>query len=131
VDTIKDGNSRPVIPIQYFEVCLIDGITLEEICKKYHHLNVPRFRVFKFIHHLREAHKIDVRDYFERYIKDYEWPLCPISGQKLDIYKRGCSQGLTLKTYAVRPTKETSAKVRAYCDKFSKERKGAGKPNVW
>lgn len=127
----KDNKLRKIISIDNFQTCLIDGLSLEEVCKKYTRRDLNKkvtYRLDKFNYHLEKAHNTNIVDYYEEYIG--KWPTCEASGEKLNY--QCTAKGLRFSLYkgGVKGVKlkEISPDFEKFCNKMSKDRKGEGNP---
>src|SRR5437879_2578682 len=126
---IKTPDSRNLIPTIYFDVCLLDGKTRQEISKLYQRKDVNThkscFFLEKFEHHIKVNFSISMREYCKRYL-DVPWPVCPINGEEVGFKING--KGLNLSTFVATVTKEFSPSFAASCERMSMERMGEGNP---
>lgn len=129
---IEKLDSKDIIRIQHFNVCKVDGITMDEIRKLYTCRDIGKkcavYKIDKFIHHLKYKHNLNLIDYCEKFL-GCEWKKCPITGLKVN-YRRRNKDYIELNKYhdSAILTKENSQLVRDYCDKFSRERRGKNNP---
>jgi hypothetical protein len=126
---IELPDSYKLIPLSIFDVCLVDGLTLKQICKLYTVNDLKRkscYQLDKFIHHIWTKYDLEIRDYIQIYLK-YEWPKCSVVGGRL-----GCRvDGKGLRISSINPggmNRENSPAFAASCERASKERMGEGNP---
>ena len=129
---IKSPDSKILIPISMFGVCLIDNLSLDAICKLYTRQDLQKktgiFKLDKFVFHLKQKHGVSLQDYCLKYLQ-YEWPKCPVRGTILG-YKRGAA-GILINRFARGAmSKEFCPAFAAACQKFSEERQGDKNP-MW
>jgi hypothetical protein len=126
---IKKTDKGKVIDKSMFESCLIDGLSLKEICKKYTRNDLNKkvtYALDKFIFHLKKVHSISVKDYCIKYLH-YDWPKCPIKMDDVGYVVAG--YGLCLSRYnqgAVSP--DFMPGLKASYERMAIERKGSGNP---
>lgn len=130
MDIIILPDSKKLIPNHTFNTCLVDNLSLEEICKLYTFKDLGKngccYRIDKFIYHLKTKHNISVQEYFIKY-HDFDWPKCPIKGNLVGFKIWG--KGMVLSRFNKGGvSKEHCPAFAKACEKFAEERKGAGNP---
>ncbi len=120
--------SAHFIPLTTFNVCLLDNLTLTEICKRYTRAEcgaLVAYRLTKLIHHLKVVHDMTLIDYCRRF-GVLEWPKCPIRGT--DVGYKIDGKGVHLSTYAKGAVDTNSPANQAQYARMRETRKGAGNP---
>ncbi|RTK98202.1 MAG: hypothetical protein EKK57_12285 [Proteobacteria bacterium] len=124
--TINIPASTHFIPIDKFDICLIDNKLKVEIIKTYPTRADGAYYLDKFSNYLRDNHSISLRDYCIEYLK-FEWPKCPVK-KELTGYKI-CGAGLRISQFNRGGiTKETCPNFNKSCELASKNRMGSGNP---
>jgi len=126
---IENADLVRIIPIEYFNVCLLDNKTREEISKMFTKTEVTKHKscyyLDKFNHYLKTIHNLDMKEYCKKYLEN-EWPRCPINNEEVGFKLNG--KGIMLSRFVSTVTKEYSPKFKEACERFSIERKGDGNP---
>jgi very-short-patch-repair endonuclease len=132
MDDTNPPTSYTYIPTDTFAICLIDGLSLKEICKLYSRSDIRpnsknpiAYRLDKFAHHLKVVHNITLIEYCQRY-NICEWPKCPIRGTLVGYRIEG--KGIRLSRYAQGAIDTTLPANQAFYKRMSEERKGEGNP---
>ena len=125
---IKTEDLKSLIPICYFETCLIDKATRKQITEMYPTREDGAYYLDKFSNHLKDNYGISLKSY----IKDYgkvKYPKCPLSGEEVGFKISG--KGVELSEYKRHAKGRTRENCKAFdeaCKRFSEERKGEGNP---
>lgn len=126
----KGADSKKLIPTHIFAFCLLDGLSKEEINKKYTRNDLKRkscYTLDKFNYHLKIVHSTDIKRYCIEILK-LDWPKCPKTNEYVGFKIDG--RGINLSTYfgTGHTTMENSPKFAAFCEKMKTDRLGAGNP---
>lgn len=122
-----DSTQDRLIPIEAFDVCLIDGKTRKEVTDLYPSRADGAYYLDKLNRYLKERHGIDIKQYVIQY-GGIVWPLCPGTGREVG-YKAASGLGLIIRRFAPGGIKrDTCPAFNAGCDKLSKERMGENNP---
>lgn len=126
---IKLTDLERLIPIEYFDICKIDGETRARIAKMYNRKQVTSHKscyyLEKFAYHIKLVGQIDLQEYCKKYL-NIDWPKCPINGKEVGY--RVCGLGIKISKFNGSVTREFSKKFNDACDRFSEERRGSGNP---
>lgn len=126
---VETGNLRypRVIPIEQFEICLVDGVAKKDIIKLYPTRSGGAYYLDKFANYLRDKHNLSIKEYCIKY-GGIDWPRCPGTGKEV-AYKTSSGLGLVLNQFrrgGVR--KDTCKKFEDGCKVLSEQRKGDKNP---
>lgn len=117
------------IPSDAFNICKIDGLTRQEIRKKYTRSQVTLrkscYYLDKFAFHIKSLEGIGIKEYCIKYL-NIAWPVCPINGK--DVGFKIMGRGLKISKFNATVTREYSRKFDDACNKMSRERTGDGNP---
>lgn len=123
---IKSDISTHFIPINMFEVCLIDKCEKRNIINMYPTRKDGAYYLNKFSNYLKDNYKIEFKEYCKEYL-NFNWPKCPVSGVETGFKLDG--KGVKISKFAQgKISKEHCPNFAQACDKFSQERKGKGNP---
>jgi very-short-patch-repair endonuclease len=126
MSVIQTINSKKIIPVDIFKICLIDLKSIKEICKIYPKRKDGAYLLNKFNSYLRDKHKISIKEYVKNYLHE-KWPLCPISNEEVGYQIRGI--GLIFSIFKQgKISKEHSLAFKKGCEKLSKDRTGNKNP---
>ena len=129
MNIIKKKGLGYLIPIDRFNICLLDNKTRKWILEEYKKEDVTTHKscyyLQKFEHHLKIFFNISLKEYCIKYL-NIEWPKCPLNGKEVGYKISG--EGINVSEYNTSVTKEHSEKFRKSCERMSKERIGAGNP---
>lgn len=124
----KQASLISLIPLDTFNVCLVDNLTLNDICTRYTRKAcgaTVAYRLTKFVHHLKTIHNMSLMDYCRRFL-NIEWPKCPIKGTDVGYAIDG--KGIHLSTYARGSVDTKSAANQAQYARMREVRRGKGNP---
>ncbi len=128
----KPTPSDTLIPTATFGVCLLDQLTLDQICALYTRADVfpgrkspVAYRLSKLVHHLKVVHQMTLEDYCRRF-GICDWPRCPIKGG--DVGYRVSGQGIHLSRLNKGAIDTSSAANQAQYARMREVRRGAGNP---
>jgi hypothetical protein len=123
------SDSYQIIPKDTFNICLVDNVSLKDICKMYTKNDLKKTSVYaldKFSHYLREKHNLSIKEYTIKYL-NFAWPKCPV--KEIDVGFNITGQGLIISRFAQGGvSRELMPKLDMAYKKFSEERKGEGNP---
>ena len=124
--TIETQDLKYFIPIDTFNICLIDQASRKQITEMYPTRKDGAYYLDKFSNYIKDNYSISFKDYCKQYLK-FDWPLCPSSSSETGYRFNG--KGVFISTFAAgKISKEHCPKFMAACEKFSIERKGSGNP---
>lgn len=124
--TIETQDLKYFIPINMFNICLIDQVKREEIIKIYPKRTQGIYYLDKFSNYLENKHSIKFKDYCKKYLK-FDWPLCPASGEETGFRVTG--KGVFISKFKRgKITKKHCPNFAKSCRELSEKRKGIGNP---
>lgn len=124
---IKDYNSKKLIPIQYFETCLIgQKLNRKQIIQLYPSRANGAYYLDKFSNFLKDNFSLTLKEYCIKYLKVI-WPKCPV--KQIDVGYKISGKGLILSNFAQGGmSKECCENFKKACEKLSKNRMGKNNP---
>lgn len=130
MDLIKLPDSHFLIPINMFDICLIDGAKKNFILEFYTASQIGKkntcYYLDKFSYHIKNEYNIELKEYCKIYLK-IEWPKCPV--KKQDVGYKITGKGLILSQFNKGGVnKEHCTNFAKSCEKLSRDRMGENNP---
>jgi very-short-patch-repair endonuclease len=124
--TLLKLDSKRLIPMDKFGVCLIDQASKKEITRLYPRRSDGAYYLDKFKNYLKDTHNTSMKDYCVKYL-NVIWPQCPT--KKVDVGFEVSGKGLILSEFARGGVnKKNCRKFKEGCKRLSQERMGKDNP---
>lgn len=127
MDVVEEYNSKKLIPIRYFETCLIgQKLNRKQIIELYPTRLDGAYYLDKFSNFLKDNFNLTLKEYCVKYL-NVNWPKCPT--KKIDVGFEVSGKGVLFSDFARGGvTKETCENFRKGCKKLSEARFGKDNP---